>query len=176
MNKTILAAVVISGFFMAGCGSSDSPEFDRSIGPADTAKSALTPVTMDQPGAAPVNIQATTGQSPVTPGQTQAVQVQPQQVSSTPTPAPATTAKGMNPPHGQPGHRCDIAVGAPLNSAPTASKPQVTTTTSPQVVSTSAQTTPSATPTVTAPGMNPPHGQPGHDCSIAVGAPLKKAN
>lgn len=26
--------------------------------------------------------------------------------------------KGLNPAHGQPGHRCDIAVGAPLNSAP----------------------------------------------------------
>jgi len=25
---------------------------------------------------------------------------------------------GMNPPHGEPGHRCDIAVGAPLNSKP----------------------------------------------------------
>jgi len=24
----------------------------------------------------------------------------------------------MNPPHGQPGHRCEIAVGAPLNSQP----------------------------------------------------------
>ena len=28
------------------------------------------------------------------------------------------TAPGMNPPHGDPGHRCDIAVGALLNSAP----------------------------------------------------------
>ncbi len=26
----------------------------------------------------------------------------------------AKTAPGMNPPHGQPGHRCEIAVGAPL--------------------------------------------------------------
>ena len=29
----------------------------------------------------------------------------------------------LNPPHGQPNHRCDIAVGAPLNSAP-AQQPQ----------------------------------------------------
>jgi len=29
----------------------------------------------------------------------------------------------LNPAHGQPGHRCDIAVGAPLNSAP-AAQPQ----------------------------------------------------
>jgi hypothetical protein len=26
------------------------------------------------------------------------------------------TAEGMNPPHGQQNHRCDIAVGAPLDS------------------------------------------------------------
>jgi len=28
-------------------------------------------------------------------------------------------AIGVNPAHGQPNHRCDIAVGAPLNSKPT---------------------------------------------------------
>jgi hypothetical protein len=27
-------------------------------------------------------------------------------------------ARGLNPAHGQPGHRCDIAVGQPLNSTP----------------------------------------------------------
>jgi len=33
--------------------------------------------------------------------------------------APAkAVAPGMNPAHGQPGHRCDIAVGQPLNSKP----------------------------------------------------------
>lgn len=37
----------------------------------------------------------------------------------TPTTAqPVKVGKGMNPAHGQPGHRCDVAVGAPLNSAP----------------------------------------------------------
>lgn len=39
----------------------------------------------------------------------------------------APTKPGMNPPHGQPGHRCDIAVGAPLNSKAT----QMTTTPAP---------------------------------------------
>lgn len=33
---------------------------------------------------------------------------------------------------------------------------------------------PSNVKTTTPPGMNPPHGEPGHDCSVAVGAPLKK--
>ena len=33
---------------------------------------------------------------------------------------------------------------------------------------------PAPQPTVTAAGMNPPHGEPGHDCGIPVGSPLKK--
>jgi hypothetical protein len=117
--------------------------------------------------------------------------------TTTTTPAAATpvaAAPGMNPPHGQPGHRCEIAVGAPLNSAPK-NAPAATTApvgkmTQPVTIS-SATTTPGtvtsngatittvnnnapATPVVTAPGMNPPHGEAGHVCSVAVGAPLPK--
>jgi hypothetical protein len=55
-------------------------------------------------------------------------------------------SRGLNPPHGAPGHRCDLQIGAPLNS-----KPEIKTTKQ---------------------GLNPPHGQPGHRCDIAVGAPL----
>jgi len=83
--------------------------------------------------------------------------------------------KGINPAHGQPGHRCDIAVGAPLNSAPTQqgqAAPQTVQVNQgqPQVV-----TTTTTAPVKTAKGMNPPHGQPGHRCDIAVGAPLNSA-
>lgn len=81
--------------------------------------------------------------------------------------APVKVAKGMNPSHGQPGHRCDIPVGSPLN-APTATGK----TTAPQVVSNQSVNIPSATVTPTPKGMNPPHGQPGHRCDISVGAPL----
>lgn len=118
-------------------------------------------------------------------------------VPATATTVPATTAKGMNPPHGQPNHRCDIAVGAPLNSpkgkvpapstpaptivsTPQASAPAVTTTTAvtpaptPAAGATTAVPNLLATPVTTAPGMNPPHGQEGHVCSVAVGAPLPK--
>jgi hypothetical protein len=108
--------------------------------------------------------------------------------SQTLTPNPPVTKKGMNPPHGQPGHRCDIAVGAPLNSPPgNANKPKAgtaitqqidpskfNTQTTSQPAGTPAILNPDAATTTTAPGMNPPHGQPGHQCGVAVGAPLPK--
>lgn len=74
-------------------------------------------------------------------------------------------AAGLNPPHGQNGHRCDIAVGAPLNSAP--NPPQA-----PQAAP--APMNPNTANVITEIGMNPPHGQEGHLCEIAVGAPLPK--
>lgn len=81
---------------------------------------------------------------------------------------PGQVTKGLNPAHGQPGHRCDIAVGAPLDSKPSANTSvttQPTTTTTPI----SAPATP---PLVIKPGINPAHGQPGHRCDIPVGSPL----
>ncbi len=82
------------------------------------------------------------------------------------------TAPGMNPPHGQPNHRCDIPVGAPLNSK----KAEATTvkTTDNQTTTTAPIAAPqnNAGSTTIAAGMNPAHGQPGHRCDIPVGAPL----
>lgn len=92
--------------------------------------------------------------------------VQPQQnTNPQPTPPPAaavvnTSGKKLNPKHDEPGHRCDIAVGAPLDSKPT----QAVTTTQPTVTQ---------VPGVkVGKGLNPPHGQPNHRCDLAVGAPL----
>lgn len=100
--------------------------------------------------------------------------VQPSKPAVTqPAPAANTTNVALNPAHGQPGHRCDIAVGAPLNSAPAAAnKPPAPTPSAPIVMPT--QPAPSTgTGTATGP-LNPAHGQPGHRCDIAVGAPLPK--
>ncbi|HLF46425.1 MAG TPA: hypothetical protein VI548_08370 [Chitinophagaceae bacterium] len=86
-------------------------------------------------------------------------------------PIQQTTASGLNPEHGKPGHRCDIAVGEPLNSkpsSPTTATPTINTST----VSTPVNVAQSNTEEKVAPGMNPKHGQPGHRCDIAVGAPL----
>jgi DNA polymerase III alpha subunit (gram-positive type) len=80
---------------------------------------------------------------------------------------------GLNPAHGQAGHRCDIYVGQPLDSKPVAglsqtTTPPATTTTAstPQTVNVAPQ------PVQVAAGMNPAHGQPGHRCDIEVGKPL----
>lgn len=113
-------------------------------------------------------------------GQQQPVQQQAQQAVQTQQQT-AQTAPGMNPPHGQPGHRCEIPVGAPLNSNPV-QKGQPKTT---QVVTPKPSEQPvmkinskdgaaTIVGTTTPPGMNPPHGQEGHRCDIAVGAPLPK--
>lgn len=70
-----------------------------------------------------------------------------------------STGGAINPAHGQPGHRCDIPVGAPLDGGTSTPLKKVT----PQSQNT--------VPTGGA-GLNPPHGQPGHRCDIKVGDPL----
>lgn len=99
-------------------------------------------------------------------------------IKSSATPAAMATAPGMNPPHGQPGHRCDIPVGQPLNSQP-APAPQNVSTGNKNVIQVDPSTVPANLVAAnnerlakTAPGMNPPHGQPGHRCDIPVGQPL----
>lgn len=94
------------------------------------------------------------------------------------TQAAANTAPGMNPPHGQPNHRCDIAVGAPLSSPkgnmPTPPPAPVQQQMPQQGQASVMPVDMSSGTTATKPGMNPPHGQAGHLCEIAVGAPLPK--
>ena len=95
----------------------------------------------------------------------------------------ASTPPELNPPHGQPYHRCDIPVGSPLNTpAPAKPTPAVNRTgTSPTLANAAKLNNPQAVnptaPTVAnatsgKPKLNPPHGQPYHRCDIAVGSPL----
>lgn len=137
---------------------------------------------------APLNSAPAQGQT-VTTQQTQTVQVNPNQknVVTTTVAAPVKVGKGMNPSHGQPGHRCDIPVGAPLNSPvtkPVAAAPQggtiektftVTPPANNNAVPALLSTEGTGTAVTTAEGMNPIHGKPGHRCDIAVGAPLPKS-
>ncbi len=109
-------------------------------------------------------------------------QQQPAQSTVTPVPIPqpatGSASSNLNPPHGQPGHRCDIAVGAPLNSAPKTTQTTTTATAVPvqptPVLTPSPQPAPSTQPSGGSAKLNPAHGQPGHDCTIPVGAPLKQ--
>lgn len=119
-----------------------------------------------------------TNNNPVTINSTSPVEIQ-KTVSSAQTNGLTTTA-GLNPEHGKPGHRCDIAVGAPLDSKPAAT-PAITTVpanNTPVTPTISQPVTPilpagtNTTPVTVASGLNPEHGKPGHRCDIAVGAPL----
>ncbi|WP_348824350.1 hypothetical protein [Flavobacterium aestuarii] len=132
----------------------------------------------DIPVGAPLNSPVNGTAAP----QTNQVQTQPQ--VQTITQSVVKTPKGMNPPHGQPNHRCDIPVGAPLNSkpastastavTPAASSGEVSKNISVQPPVPALLSTNSAN-TETPEGMNPPHGQAGHRCDVAVGAPLPKS-
>ena len=98
-------------------------------------------------------------------------------------PAPAAnpgnqSAAGLNPEHGKPGHRCDIPVGAPLNSppgTPPAAAPVTGNAATEMLQSQVVAPAPVVASPVAEKGqrLNPQHGQPGHDCAVPVGAPLK---
>ena len=66
----------------------------------------------------------------------------------------------VNPPHGQPGHRCDMPVGASLTDANSTDTQQEMTSSPIRIRQDK-------------PTKNPPHGEPSHDCSIPVGGDLK---
>ena len=170
----LAAGALCISLFASSCNNSDNPDTDislknevnsmtsadttLSIGPTDTA----TLISGDE--MAKIVSQSSTPAMPTG-------------VGVAPTPPPATSAnKGvLNPEHGQPGHRCDIPVGAPLNSpAQPSAKPATVPAAPAKPAFTANPAMPSGTApaTATAPGMNPPHGQPGHRCEIAVGAPL----
>ena len=68
----------------------------------------------------------------------------------------------LNPAHGLPGHRCDLAVGAPLTA--------ITGTSSSVNVNSNQQPQSSAPPAGLK--VNPAHGMPGHRCDLQVGVPL----
>ena len=89
-------------------------------------------------------------------------------------PAPANLK--INPAHGEPGHRCDIAVGAPLDGTSSINKNINNTTPTANIITTPSSITTNTnnqhSTTASNLKINPAHGQPGHRCDLAVGAPL----
>jgi hypothetical protein len=164
--KKIFSIITLSSFFLFACNNADSSKVTAAT-TTDTSQQTIPTVTTTPDQTQVINNSAT---SP-TPVGVPAIQQ----------PSATQAAVGMNPAHGQPGHRCEIPVGAPLNSAPVSQTAPASATpvAAPTMSATPATLTPSAAPATVAPvttlpGMNPPHGQPGHDCAIKVGDPLKK--
>jgi hypothetical protein len=151
-----------------------------------TPTGAATPTTTTT--TAPQNVQTVI----TTPTQ---IKTPPQQINNIKPAVVANTGNSKkNPAHGQPGHRCDIPAGAPLNSAPqktttpkaantntpvAATPTIVNPSTMPALQSTqavqnndAANGTPALISNTTGAKLNPEHGKPGHDCKVAVGQPL----
>lgn len=168
LRSFIFAVVAVSLFSCAS--KEDKDVIDESLLPPAGAKAAQ-PVTQQDTA-----LNAATGAQqskmivpPGTNPEASRANLTPSTAAAAQTVPAAVPSDGkLNPPHGQPGHRCDINVGAPLNSKP-AQQPAVTqaTVSNPPAIISSP-----AAQQQTLPGMNPPHGQPGHRCDIAVGAPL----
>ena len=194
--KNLVALLVISMLALSSCKKdatevteeSETTVTDTASAATDsvaTTNTIVLPMQPDVTGANPNTIMNQNSGMPMQQTTTAVQQVQ----------QPVATAKGINPAHGQPGHNCAIAVGAPLNSS--AKKASVASNTvlpvqqsqtmpqpntvpnSPMSFNTDGKSTITTstptTPVETAPGMNPPHGQEGHVCAVAVGAPLPKS-
>lgn len=168
MKKLFVSACILATLFFVACSGNDTKAYDESL-PATTSTKPVTPLTIND------TLLSDTGT--VRPA-TQVTMPSATAKTTTLSGNTATAKAGLNPAHGLPGHRCDISVGAPLSTPVTASTPQVkpvmsNTTTPPTQVSVPS---PVSKPSALNSGsgkLNPPHGQPGHDCAVEVGKPLK---
>jgi hypothetical protein len=163
--KNLTLFILASVFFVA-CNEDSNSSTELYSTSTDTANPFATPIDTT-PALPPLqpNLNNQAGFAP------------PSNAENASLPAANKTGVALNPPHGQPGHRCDIAEGAPLNGS--ASKPNSPEINVKPAASTPAVSSPAVTPSPTLPAgnsagpkLNPAHGQPGHDCKIAVGAPL----
>ena len=148
MIKKILLFAATSTLFWS-CGSEDNSETEGAA--AVPATQNVLPTTTDSPGNALTDaVQAKDGAAT------------PQNAAAE---APANNkADGevkLNPAHGQPGHSCNIPVGAPLTAAATtpAAAPQAV-----QMAPASPAAAPQGQQLLPDGKVNPPHGQPGHVC------------
>lgn len=140
MKKILFSTFVIAAISLSACQERVA-EFDNTLPAVQSGNTTSLPLAGDSAGL-------------------ENAVIQPESVPAQPNGAKNTVA--LNPEHGKPGHRCEIAVGAPLNSAPAAAEASKMSLPTPQPIVPGSSVT-----------LNPPHGQPGHDCAIPVGQPLK---
>lgn len=178
MRYFAFVIITLSVFTWIACGHGRDSEADTTPQPSTVTNPTTVPVnspvnpTTTQPTTQPqvITVGADANKNQVTTTTTQPITTATQPVTTT------TSSAGLNPAHGQPGHRCDIPVGAPLNSKPTQptvvqSQPTTTVQSPTTTPFTPTPITPNS-PTTVASGLNPAHGQPGHRCDIPVGSPL----
>lgn len=136
----ILYSIII--LTAVACSSSTGPDIDNTL---------------------PVVKPTETTELPIAPGTPVSVEPTIQLPQATP-----SNKVALNPPHGQPGHDCNVAVGSPLNGAANSfnAPPQAPMPVMPSAVN------PVNNVSTSGAKLNPPHGQPGHDCNIQVGQPL----
>lgn len=151
--RSLLVAATLSIFFLTSCDNSSHADIDTSL---PTTTNAVKPADANSLN----NNLSETGVTPVGEG----IQLQQEVQQATPE---VYQAAGLNPPHGQPGHDCAVAVGAPLNGSPAPNMVPAPTMNFPTPTP-----SPSQAPISGGQRLNPPHGQPGHDCAVQVGAPL----
>ncbi len=147
----------------------------KTVYPASLALTVVIALTSCTAAESSATIQTPAQQQAVAPAVGSPATAAPQPIEIPPaTDAPPAATAQINPPHGEPGHRCEIPVGAPLDgSAPSA--PAASTVTIPANGTTASpvMAAPTASPATGSTGkINPPHGQPGHDCAVPVGSPL----
>jgi hypothetical protein len=172
MKNLIMTSFYISSVFLIACSGNDSPSSDPSIKPPAQNIAPTAGFTTDSLKSINSNAAVVMNKEPVSQATNKSVTTVPAEKAGS-----IATGAGLNPAHGQPGHRCDIAVGMPLNSAPVkanAKQPTVQTVAAPVAQAPVSTTTPvnNAASAGNA-RLNPAHGQPGHDCAVQVGAPLK---
>ncbi len=99
---------------------------------------------------------------------TDAVEVPETEAEAITSEAAPSTEVGLNPEHGQPNHRCDIPVGAPLDTpvqnASSSAAPEYNPN-NPFAPNSSATAVPEGNTRI-----NPRHGEEGHLCEYPVGA------
>lgn len=178
-----LALIITASFFLFSCSDNSTESYDKSLEVKTNdieTQQITTPSETNANNDVVVSNEANTDANTVSLNTTQSIDLKTDPISNNSAlkPAVVNAGKTLNPPHGQPNHRCDIAVGEPL-STPIKSAPvqnitqQAGAQSAPQIISTPAlaPAVPKVSGSSTA-KLNPPHGESGHDCAIQVGAPL----
>ncbi len=112
MKRTIILVLSCVTITLYSCSDKKNTESQSPITPAQE-------IVNDGSLPAPAPAAPASGATPITVEPVTMTSSNGQAVPATgATAQPAASNEALNPPHGQPGHRCDIAVGVPLSAPP----------------------------------------------------------